>query len=310
MNRAYTIKPRQHLDAGGEVSRRAARAVRSGRGVRALHRGAQGVDRSARRSSRRRSTRLLTAEQRRKLPALVASYLDTRYLAGIRSGTAGSGGGGAFGGGFMGRRRWRRWRHRRRTVELTSGNVRHHPQLNARDSRILRARRQLRISACASHRPRLLRRRRPRSAPTASAQQPSERPPAPAARRRVATSDADRRRRGRAAAARRPSARQRSGAPARRAARLEHEADRRRRRHDARDAERVRRARRRLLPFRGDSTLFVDPASLSMLVARSGRRRSRASWPRLAPERRLLPPRRRARQSRLRREGTPRLSAP
>ncbi|MEO8560640.1 MAG: TonB-dependent receptor [bacterium] len=41
---------------------------------------------------------LLTADQKRKLPALVASYLDTRYLSGIRSGTTGSGGGGAFGG--------------------------------------------------------------------------------------------------------------------------------------------------------------------------------------------------------------------
>ena len=41
---------------------------------------------------------LLTDEQKRKLPALVASYLDTRYLSGIRSGTAGGGGGGAFGG--------------------------------------------------------------------------------------------------------------------------------------------------------------------------------------------------------------------
>jgi hypothetical protein len=34
--------------------------------------------------------RLLTPNQRRKLPALVASYLDTRYLASIRSGTAGA----------------------------------------------------------------------------------------------------------------------------------------------------------------------------------------------------------------------------
>jgi hypothetical protein len=41
---------------------------------------------------------LLTAEQRRKLPALVASYLDTSYLSGIRSGTVGGGAGGAFGG--------------------------------------------------------------------------------------------------------------------------------------------------------------------------------------------------------------------
>jgi hypothetical protein len=35
--------------------------------------------------------RLLSAEQRRKLPAFIASYLDTRYLASIRSGTAGGG---------------------------------------------------------------------------------------------------------------------------------------------------------------------------------------------------------------------------
>jgi hypothetical protein len=36
---------------------------------------------------------LLTAEQRRKLPAFIASYLDTRYLSSIRSGTAGAAGG-------------------------------------------------------------------------------------------------------------------------------------------------------------------------------------------------------------------------
>ena len=42
---------------------------------------------------------LLTEEQFRKLPAFIASYLDTRYLASIRSGTAGIGtGGGPFGG--------------------------------------------------------------------------------------------------------------------------------------------------------------------------------------------------------------------
>jgi len=35
---------------------------------------------------------LLNPEQRRKLPSLVASYLDTRYLASIRSGTAGAAG--------------------------------------------------------------------------------------------------------------------------------------------------------------------------------------------------------------------------
>ena len=45
---------------------------------------------------------LLTAEQKRKLPALVTSYLDPRYLISIRSGTAGAGGGGGFpGGGFF-----------------------------------------------------------------------------------------------------------------------------------------------------------------------------------------------------------------
>jgi hypothetical protein len=38
--------------------------------------------------------RLLTPEQRRKLPAFISSYLDTRYLASIRSGTAGAGGNG------------------------------------------------------------------------------------------------------------------------------------------------------------------------------------------------------------------------
>jgi hypothetical protein len=45
---------------------------------------------------------LLTPEQRRKLPALVASHLDRRYLAGIRSGTQGNTAGGVFvGGGFV-----------------------------------------------------------------------------------------------------------------------------------------------------------------------------------------------------------------
>jgi len=34
---------------------------------------------------------LLTSEQRRKLPSLISTYLDTRYLASIRSGTAGGG---------------------------------------------------------------------------------------------------------------------------------------------------------------------------------------------------------------------------
>lgn len=43
---------------------------------------------------------LLTDEQFRRLPAFIASYLDPRYLASIRSGTAGLGTGG-FGGGFV-----------------------------------------------------------------------------------------------------------------------------------------------------------------------------------------------------------------
>ena len=40
---------------------------------------------------------LITDAQRRKLPTLVASHLDFRFLDGIRSGTAGGGGGGSFG---------------------------------------------------------------------------------------------------------------------------------------------------------------------------------------------------------------------
>jgi hypothetical protein len=39
---------------------------------------------------------LLTPDQKRKLPAFVASYLDSRYLASIRSGTAGAGPQGGF----------------------------------------------------------------------------------------------------------------------------------------------------------------------------------------------------------------------
>jgi hypothetical protein len=42
---------------------------------------------------------LLTAEQRRKLPTFISSYLDPRYLASIRSGTAGFTGNAGFGGG-------------------------------------------------------------------------------------------------------------------------------------------------------------------------------------------------------------------
>jgi len=44
---------------------------------------------------------LLTPAQRRKLPALVASHLDTRYLAAIRSGTSGAPGGMSVPGGMM-----------------------------------------------------------------------------------------------------------------------------------------------------------------------------------------------------------------
>ena len=44
---------------------------------------------------------LLSAQQQRSLPALVASHLDRRYLAGIRSGTAGNTGGGVFMGGMI-----------------------------------------------------------------------------------------------------------------------------------------------------------------------------------------------------------------
>ena len=44
---------------------------------------------------------LLTEEQFRRLPSFIASYLDTRYLASIRSGTAGIGTGGGPFGGFM-----------------------------------------------------------------------------------------------------------------------------------------------------------------------------------------------------------------
>ncbi len=44
---------------------------------------------------------LLTDEQFRRLPTFIASYLDPRYLASIRSGTAGLGTGGFGGGGFV-----------------------------------------------------------------------------------------------------------------------------------------------------------------------------------------------------------------
>ena len=45
---------------------------------------------------------LLTDEQRRRLPPMIASLLDPRYLASIRNGTAGMGGGGGMMGGGMG----------------------------------------------------------------------------------------------------------------------------------------------------------------------------------------------------------------
>jgi hypothetical protein len=40
---------------------------------------------------------MLTKEQKRRLPAFITSYLDVRYLASIRSGTAGTPFGGAAG---------------------------------------------------------------------------------------------------------------------------------------------------------------------------------------------------------------------
>ncbi len=45
---------------------------------------------------------MINDAQRRMLPSLVASHLDERYLAGIRSGTMGNTGGGVFMGGFLG----------------------------------------------------------------------------------------------------------------------------------------------------------------------------------------------------------------
>lgn len=45
--------------------------------------------------------KLLSAEQRRKLPQFIALALDDRYLRTIRSGTAGGGGGMMLGGGMM-----------------------------------------------------------------------------------------------------------------------------------------------------------------------------------------------------------------
>jgi hypothetical protein len=47
-----------------------------------------------------RITRLLTESQKRSLPPLIASYLDRRYLAAIRSGTQGDSGAGAFSNGL------------------------------------------------------------------------------------------------------------------------------------------------------------------------------------------------------------------
>ena len=57
---------------------------------------------------------LLTADQMRKLPTYVTPFLDRRYLASVRSGTAGTGLGMIMGGGMAlpagGVRRRRRWR--------------------------------------------------------------------------------------------------------------------------------------------------------------------------------------------------------
>ena len=102
MNRAYTVSLDSIWTPVAKYLADLPERYDQGEAYGALHRRAQGVRRSARQARSRRSRSLLTDEQRRKLPAIVASYLDTRYLAGIRSGTAGSAAAGAFGGGFIG----------------------------------------------------------------------------------------------------------------------------------------------------------------------------------------------------------------
>ena len=72
--------------------------------------------------------RLLTPEQRRKLPTLVTSYLDARYLASIRSGTAGRQGGSMMSPGGMMTRSGdgEGWRRRRKSGHHYSQLARNH----------------------------------------------------------------------------------------------------------------------------------------------------------------------------------------
>ena len=95
MNRWYTIRLDSIWSPVARTLGDAARRVR-----RRTRRTTATSPRAARRSTCSRKLApdikgLLTAEQRRKLPTFIASYLDPRYLASIRSGTAGMGMGGA-----------------------------------------------------------------------------------------------------------------------------------------------------------------------------------------------------------------------
>jgi hypothetical protein len=86
LNRAYTIQTDAIWTLLRSISR-SSEVLRPERSVRSVHARAQ----SERGSSDEDCTDvkdLLTAEQRRKLPPLIASYLEPRYLASIRSGTA------------------------------------------------------------------------------------------------------------------------------------------------------------------------------------------------------------------------------
>ena len=215
--------------------------------------------------------RLLNADQRRKLPALVASYLDTRYLAGIRSGTVGGGGGGAFGGfGGGGWRRWwwRRWRLRSRTGRLTDAQRYRdsHRHINAQiDLRAARGRAaRLRVARVVRVGPTAV--GRTAFAQQPSAQQPSERPPARPLGQAIATSDPM----GAISAVRQlPGGRVLVNDPARRRVvmldsnmkLIKVVADTTPMTQNAYGARGGG-----LLPWHGDSTLFLDPASLSMLV--------------------------------------------
>jgi len=99
MNRRYTVRL-DSIWSGWRRTGRAAGDLRPGRRVRRYkHAREASVDLLI--ALAPTINDLLTAEQKRKLPPLVASHLDTRYLAGIRSGTAGNTGGGVFMPGMM-----------------------------------------------------------------------------------------------------------------------------------------------------------------------------------------------------------------